>query len=85
VGAFHDSDALNLAMRRLSDVVGISLGSATYCRAISVARARAKLTASIPRSNRPLARRANLGDAKSCSLDVIFMIRPPTASIRQLA
>jgi hypothetical protein len=27
----HDSDALNLAMRRLCDAVGVSLGSATYC------------------------------------------------------
>jgi len=26
-----------------------------------------------------LARRANLGAAKSCSLVIIFMIRPPTA------
>jgi hypothetical protein len=45
---------------------------------ISVARARAALTASIPRSNRALVRRANLGAAKSCSLVIIFMIRPPT-------
>jgi hypothetical protein len=27
-----------------------------------------------------LVRRANLGAAKSCSLVIIFMIRPPTAS-----
>ena len=31
VGAFHDSDALNLAKRRLCDAVGISLGSAAHC------------------------------------------------------
>jgi hypothetical protein len=30
-GAFHNSDALNLAKRRLCDTVGISLGSATHC------------------------------------------------------
>jgi hypothetical protein len=76
-GAFHAN--LNLAKRRLCDaLVGTSLGSAAHCRAISVARVRAALTASIPRSNRPLARRATFGAAKSCLL-VIFMIRPPTA------
>ena len=30
-GAFHNSDALNLAKRRLCDAVGISLGSAEHC------------------------------------------------------
>jgi hypothetical protein len=30
-GAFHDTDALNLAKRRLCDAVGISLGSAAHC------------------------------------------------------
>ena len=77
-GAFHDWANLNLAKRRLCDALGTSLGSAAHCRAISVARVRAALTASIPRSNRPLARRATFGAAKSCLL-VIFMIRPPTA------
>jgi hypothetical protein len=76
-GAFHDWANLNLAKRRLCDALGTSLGSAAHCCAISVARVRATLTASIPRSNRPLARRATFGAAKSCSL-VIFMIRPPT-------
>ena len=75
VGAFHDSATLNLAKRRLWDALGASRGCAAPCCAISLARARAALTASIPRSNRPLARRANFGAAKSCSL-VIFMIAP---------
>jgi hypothetical protein len=79
VGAFHDSANLNLAKRRLCAALGISLGSSEHCCAISVARVRAALTASIPRSNRPLARRTNFGAAKSCSLVIIFMIRPPTA------
>jgi hypothetical protein len=78
VGAFHDSANLNLANRRLCDALGISLGTPPHCCcAISVARVRAALTASIPRSNRPLARRANFGAAKSCSLVIIFMIPPP--------
>jgi hypothetical protein len=81
VGAFHDSANLNLANRRLCDALGISLGTPTRCCAISVARVRAALTASIPRSNLPLARRANFGAAKSCSLVIIFMIRPPTAKV----
>jgi hypothetical protein len=76
---FHDSANLNLAKRRLCAALGISLGSSEHCCAISVARVRAALTASIPRSNRPLARRTNFGAAKSCSLVIIFMIRPPTA------
>jgi hypothetical protein len=79
VGAFHDSANLNLAKRRLCVALGISLGSSEHCCAISVARVRAALTASIPRSSRPLARRTNFGAAKSCSLVIIFMIRPPTA------
>ena len=79
VGAFHDSANLNLAKRRLCAALGISLGSSEHCCAISVARARAALTAAIPRSSRPLARRTNFGAAKSCSLVIIFMIRPPTA------
>jgi hypothetical protein len=78
-GAFHDSANLNLAKRRLCVALGIRLGSSEHCCAISVARVRAALTASIPRSNRPLARRTNFGAAKSCSLVIIFMIRPPTA------
>jgi hypothetical protein len=78
-GAFHDSANFNLAKRRLCVALGISLGSSEHCCAISVARVRAALTASIPRSNRPLARRTNFGAAKSCSLVIIFMIRPPTA------
>ena len=84
VGAFHNSANLNLAKRRLCVALGISLGSSEHCCAISVARVRAALTASIPRSNRPLARRTNFGAAKSCSLVIIFMIRPPDGSIRQL-
>ena len=84
VGAFHDSANLNLAKRRLCVALGISLGSSEHCCAISVARVRAALTASIPRSNRPLARRTNFGAAKSCSLVIIFMIRPPDGSIRRL-
>jgi hypothetical protein len=75
VGAFHDWATLNLAKRRLCDALGTSRGCAAPCCAISIARARAAITASIPRSNRPLARRANFGAAKSCSL-VIFMIAP---------
>jgi hypothetical protein len=47
---------------------------------ISVARARAALTAAFPRSSRSSARRAIFGAAKSCSL-VIFIIRPPTATV----
>jgi hypothetical protein len=78
-GCVHDSANLNLAKRRLCVALGISLGSSEHCCAISVARVRAALTASIPRSNRPLARRTNFGAAKSCSLVIIFMIRPPTA------
>ena len=78
-GAFHNSANLNLAKRRLCVALGIRLGSSEHCCAISVARVRAALTASIPRSNRPLARRTNFGAAKSCSLVIIFMIRPPTA------
>jgi hypothetical protein len=31
VGAFHDSDALNLAKRRLCDAVRIGLGSTAHC------------------------------------------------------
>ena len=31
VGAFHNSDALNLAKRRLCDAVRVSLGSAAHC------------------------------------------------------
>jgi hypothetical protein len=65
VGAFHDSANLNLAKRRLCAALGIRLGSSEHCCAISVARVRAALTASIPRSNRPLARRTNLGAAKA--------------------
>jgi hypothetical protein len=30
-GEFHNSDALNLARRRLCDAVGVSLGSAAHC------------------------------------------------------
>jgi hypothetical protein len=72
---FHDSANLNLAKRRLCAALGISLGSSEHCCAISVARVRAALTASIPRSNRPLAQRTNFGAAKSCPLVIIFMIR----------
>ena len=78
-GAVHDWANLNLAKRRLCDALVTSLGSAAHCCAISVARVRAALTASFPRSNRPLPRRTNFGAAKSCSLVIIFMIRPPTA------
>ena len=46
---------------------------------ISVARARAAFTAAIPRSSRALVRPTSFGAAKSCSLVIIFMIRPPTA------
>ena len=76
---FHDLANLNLKRRLCDALVGTSLGSSAYCCAISVARVRAALTASIPRSSRPLARRTNFGAAKSCSLVIIFMIRPPTA------
>jgi hypothetical protein len=79
VGAFHDSANLNLAKRRLCAALGISLGSSEHCCAISVARVRAALTASIPRSNRPLARRTNFGAAKSCSH---FHDPPPDGPIR---
>ena len=72
---FHDSANLNLAKRRLCAALGISLGRSEHCCAISVARVRAALTASIPRSNRPLAQRTNFGAAKSCPLVIIFMIR----------
>ena len=50
------------------------------CCAISVARARAALTAAFPRSSRSSARRTTFGAAKSCSL-VIFTIRPPTVKV----
>jgi hypothetical protein len=82
---FHDSANLNLAKRRLCDVlVGTSLGSAAHCCAISVARVRAARTASIPRSNRPLPRRTDFGAAKSCFLVIFFMIRPPDGPIRRI-
>jgi len=75
----HNSAALNLAKRRLCDALRISLTATAFCSAIPIARSRAALTDSVPRSMRALARRANLGTAKSCSLVIIFMIRPPTA------
>jgi hypothetical protein len=53
-GAFHDWANLNLAKRRLCDALGTSLGSAAHCCAISVARVRATLTASIPPIEPPL-------------------------------
>jgi hypothetical protein len=68
----------NLSRRRLCNPLGRSLGRAAHCCAISVARARAALTATFPRSIRSSPRRATFGAANSCSL-VIFMIRPPTA------
>ena len=64
--------------RRPCERMGASLGCLVCC-AISVARDRTALTAAIPRSSRPLPRRTNFGAAKSCSLVIIFMIRPPTA------
>ena len=69
---------IRLSRRRFCNPLGRSLGCAAHCCAISVARARASLTAAFPRSIRSSARRTAVGTAKSCSL-VIFMIRPPTA------
>jgi hypothetical protein len=83
VGAFHNSDTLNLAKRRLWAALGISLVCTAFCCATSIARIRAAATASIPRLNRALARRTNLGAAKSCFLVIIFMIHPPTAKVSQ--
>jgi hypothetical protein len=75
------SAALILAKRRLCDALGISPTSIGFCcSATSIARIRAALTAFVPRSLRALTRRANLGAAKSCSLVIVFMIRPPTAA-----
>ena len=72
-------NALNRSTRRRPcELTGASLGR-SVCRAISVARARAALTAAIPRSSRALVRPTSFGAAKSCSLVIIFMIRPPTA------
>ena len=82
--AFHVSATLNLAKRRLCDALGTSRGRAASCCAISIARVRAALAATtMPRSNRPLARRVNFGAAKSCSR-VIFMValrRPKTHTV----
>ena len=69
---------LNLSRRRFCNPLGRRLGCAAHCCAISVALARASLTAAFPRPIRSSARRTAVGTAKSCSL-VIFMIRPPTA------
>ena len=66
----------NLSRRRLCNPLGRSLGCAAHCCAISVARARAALTATLPRSIRSSARRTTVGAPKSRSL-VNFMIRPP--------
>ena len=72
-------NALNRSTRRRPcELTGASLGRSVW-RAISVARARAALTAAIPRSSRALVRPTSFGAAKSCSLVIIFMIRPPTA------
>ena len=72
-----DHTPFNLSRRRLCNPLGRGLGWAAHCCAISVARARAALTATFPRSIRSSPRRATFGAANSCSL-VIFMIRPPT-------
>jgi hypothetical protein len=69
---------INLSRRRLCNPLGRNLGCTADCCAVSAARARAALTAAIPRSSRALARPASFGAAKSCSL-VIFIIRPPTS------
>ena len=74
---------INLSRRRLCNPLGRDLGCTADCCAVSVARARAALTATFPRSSRSSARRASFGAAKSCSL-VIFIIRPPTATDRQI-
>ena len=66
----------NLTRRRLCNPLERDLGCAGYCCAVSVARARAALTATFPRSIRSSPRRATSGAAKSCSF-VIFMILPP--------
>jgi hypothetical protein len=71
-----DPDPFNLSRRRLCNPLGRGLGCAAHCCAISVARARAALTATFPRPIRSSPRRATFGAAKSCSL-VIFTIRPP--------
>jgi hypothetical protein len=73
----------NLSRRRLCNPLGRSLGCATHCCAISVARARAALTAAFPRSSRSSARRASFGAAKSCSLVtfIISLSAPPTATV----
>ena len=52
-GAFHDwadpdPHPFNLSRRRLCNPLGRSLGCAAHCFAISVARARAALTATFP-------------------------------------
>ena len=70
----------NLSRRRLCNPLGRDLRCTADCCAVSVARARAALTATFPRSSLSSARRASFGAAKSCSL-VIFIIRPPTASV----
>jgi hypothetical protein len=60
------------------------LGSFEHCCAISVARVRAALTASIPRSNRPLARRTNFRRSKKLLPRHHFHDPPPDGSIRRL-
>jgi hypothetical protein len=71
----------NLSRRRLCNPLGRSLGCAAHRCAISVARARAALTATLPRSIRSSARRTIIGAPKSRSL-VNFMIRPPAFGLR---
>ena len=71
---------INLSRRRLCNPLGRNLGCTADRSAVSVARARAALTATFPRSSLSSARRASFGAAKSCSL-VIFIIRPPTATV----
>jgi hypothetical protein len=76
------ANPINLSRRRLCNPLGRNLGCTAACCAISVARARAALTATFPRSSRSSARRATFGAAKSRSL-VIFIFRPPTATARR--
>jgi hypothetical protein len=64
-GAYHDSDALNLAKRRLCDAVGINLGSAAQLLSDFRRPCPCCTHRLHPPIEPPLARRANLGAAKA--------------------
>jgi hypothetical protein len=77
---FHDTDALNLAKRRLCDAVGISFGSAAHCCAISVRPSSGGAHCCYPPLKPPLAPTHQFRRTKKLLLVIIFMIRPPTVA-----